>query len=82
MMDDLLRQIVHIDDGFVGPGIGELVEDMIQQRTPGDTNQRLRHPVGQRAHAHAEAGCEYHGFAGSDGHAGISAGISCWTKES
>jgi hypothetical protein len=59
---------VHIDDGFVDAGIGQLVEHVIEQRTARHLHQRLRHPVRQGAHAQAEAGGEDHGFAGFDRH--------------
>ena len=68
MIDDLVGQIMHIDDGLADAGVAELVEHMIEQRAAGHGHQRLRHPVGQRAHAHAEAGGEDHGFGGLDGH--------------
>ena len=68
--DDLVGQIMHIDDGFADAGVGELVEHMIEQRLAGHAHQRLRHVVGQRAHAQAETGGEDHGFGGRNGHFG------------
>ena len=68
MVDDLVGQIVHIDDGFADAGVTELVEHMIEQRAARHADQRLRHPVRQRTHAHTEACGEHHGFAGFDGH--------------
>jgi hypothetical protein len=50
------------------PALAELVEHVIEQRLARDAHQRLRHPVGQGAHAHAETGGEDHGFGGLDGH--------------
>jgi hypothetical protein len=69
VIDDLVRQVVHIDHGFADAGICQLVEHMIQQRFAGHRYQRLRHPLGQRTHPQAETGGENHGFAGFDGHA-------------
>ena len=68
VIDDLVGQIVHVDDGLADAGIAELVEHMIEQRAAGDAHQRLRHLVGQRPHAQAETGGEDHGFGGLDGH--------------
>jgi len=60
-------QVMHIDDGFADAGGSELVEHMVEQRLAGHAHQRLRHRVGQGAHAQPEAGGEHHGFVGSDG---------------
>src|SRR5665811_287046 len=68
VIDDLVGQIVHIDDGFADAGVAELVEHMIEQRAARDAHQRLWHPVRQGAHAHAKSGGEDHGFEGLDGH--------------
>ena len=68
MIDDLVGQIMHIDDGFGDAGMAELVEHMIEQRLAGHRHHRLRHMVGQRPHPHAETGGEDHGFGGGDGH--------------
>ena len=70
MLDDLVGQIMHVDHGFADAGVGELVEHMVEQRLAGHAHQRLRHVVGQRAHAQAETGGEDHGFGGRDGHFG------------
>ena len=70
VIDDLVGQIMHVDDGFADAGIAELVEHMIEQRAAGHAHQRLWHPVGQGAHAHAKSGGEDHGFGGFDGHFG------------
>ena len=68
MLDDLVRQIMHVDNSFDDAGAGELVQHVIEQRLAGDAHQRLRHVVGQRAHAQAETGGEDHGFGGRNGH--------------
>ena len=68
MLDDLVGQIMHVDHGFADAGAGELVQHVIEQRLAGDAHQRLRHVVGQRAHAQAETGGEDHGFGGRNGH--------------
>ena len=68
MLDDLVGQIMHVDHGFADAGAGELVQHVIEQRLAGHAHQRLRHLVGQRAHAQAETGGEDHGFGGRDGH--------------
>ena len=70
VLDDLVGQIMHVDDGLADAGVGELVEHMVEQRLAGDAHQRLRHLVGQRPHAQAETGGEDHGFGGFDGHFG------------
>ena len=63
-------QIVISDERakLLNTGGGESVEDVVEQRLARDAHQRLRHMVGQRAHAHAETGGEDHGFIGCDGH--------------
>ncbi len=71
VLDDLVGQIMHIDDGFADAGVGELVEHMIEQRTAGHGHQWLRHLVRQGTHARAEAGGENHGFGWFNGHFGI-----------
>ena len=68
MIDDLVGQIMHIDDGLAHAGLRQLVEHMVQQGPARDRHQRFRHPVGQGAHANAKAGGEDHGFGGLDGH--------------
>ena len=68
MGDDLVGQIVHIDHGFADACPGQLVQHVIEQRLSGHLHQRLRHMVGQRAHAQAETGGEDHGFGGCNGH--------------
>jgi hypothetical protein len=68
MLDDLVRQIMHIDHCLGDAGAGELVQHVIEQRLAGNAHQRLRHVVGQRAHAQAETGGEDHGFGGGNGH--------------
>ena len=68
VIDDLVGQIMHVDDGLADAGLAELVEHVVEQRLAGHAHQRLRHPVGQRAHAHAETGGKDHGFGGLDGH--------------
>ena len=70
VFDDLVGQVMHVDHGFGDAGVGELVQHMVKQRLAGHAHQRLRHMVGQGAHAHAEAGGEDHGFGGRDGHLG------------
>ena len=57
-----------IDDGFADAGAAEFVEHMIEQRAAGHLHQGFGQPVRQRAHAHAKAGGEDHGFGGIDGH--------------
>src|SRR5215212_4724894 len=66
VIDDLVRQIVHVDYGFADTSLGELVEHMIEQRSARHTHQWLWHMIGQRAHPYPEAGREYHCFVGSD----------------
>ena len=68
VIDDLVGQIMHVDDGLADAGVGELVEHVIEQRLARHAHQRLWHPVGQRPHAQAETGGEDHGFGGFDGH--------------
>ena len=43
MLDDLVGQIMHVDDGLADAGLGELVEHMIEQRLAGHAHQRFRH---------------------------------------
>jgi hypothetical protein len=50
------------------PAAGELVQHVIEQGLAGHAHQRLRHVVGQRAHAQAETGGKDHGFGGRNGH--------------
>src|ERR1700688_889230 len=47
VLDDLVGQIVHIDDGFADACVGKLVEHMIEQRASRYGHQRLRHLVRQ-----------------------------------
>ncbi len=68
MLDDLVRQIVHVDHRLGHAGIAELVQDVVEQRAAGHLHQRLWHMVRQGPHAQAEAGSEDHGFGGLDGH--------------
>ena len=62
MIDDLVGQIMHVDDGLDDAGLAELVEHMVEQRAARHLHQRLRHVVRQGPHAHAETGGEDHGF--------------------
>jgi hypothetical protein len=59
---------MHVDHGLADAGAGELVKHVIEQRLAGDAHQRLRHVVGQWAHAQAETGGKDHGFGGCNGH--------------
>jgi hypothetical protein len=59
--DKLLGEVVHVDDGFFDAGVGETIEHMVNERFARDPHERLRHGVGQRAHARAEAGGQHHG---------------------
>ena len=61
---DLLGEVMHIDHRALDARLGQPVEHVIDQRLAGDLDQRLRHLVGERAHARAEAGGEHHGVAG------------------
>ncbi len=70
MIDDLVRQIMHVDDGLGHAGRGKLVQHVVKQRSARHPDQGLRQMVGQWPHAQAEAGRENHGFAGIDGHFG------------
>jgi hypothetical protein len=59
---------MHIDHGLTDTGRGELVQHVVEQRLAGNAHQRLRHVVGQWAHAQAKTGGEDHGFAWCNGH--------------
>jgi hypothetical protein len=43
---------------------------MVEQRPPGNRDERLWRGLGQRAHAQAETGGEDHGFGGRNRHLG------------
>ena len=58
---DLLGEVMHVDHRALDAGLGQPVEHMIDQRLAGDLDQRLRHRVGERPHARAEAGGQHHG---------------------
>ena len=58
---DLLGQMMDVDHRALDAGLGEPVEHVVDQRLAGDRHQRLRHAIGERAHAQAEAGGEHHG---------------------
>jgi hypothetical protein len=58
----------YIDDRLGDAGAAELVEHVVEQWLARNPNQRLRHIVGEGAHAHAETGGEDHGFGRMDGH--------------
>ena len=62
---DLVGEVMHVDHGALDAGLGQPVEHVVDQRLAGDLHQRLRHRVGDRPHALAEAGGEHHGAAGS-----------------
>ena len=62
VIDDLIGQIMHIDDGLGDTGGSQLVQHMIEQRLAGNLHQRLRHGVGQRPHAQTKTSGEDHGF--------------------
>ncbi len=68
VLDDLVGQVMHVDHGLADAGLGELVEYVIEQRLSRHAHQRLRHMVGQRAHAQTETGGKDHGFGGRNGH--------------
>ena len=68
VLDDLVGQVMHVDHGLADAGAGELVQHVIEQRLAGHAHQRLRHMVGQRAHAQTETGGKDHGFGGRNGH--------------
>ena len=68
VLDDLVGQVMHIDHGLADAGTGELVQHVIEQWLAGHAHQRLRHMVGQRAHAQTETGGKDHGFGGRNGH--------------
>ena len=68
VIDDLIRQIVHVDDRFADARIRELVEYMIEQGLAGHRDHGLRHPLRQRPHTQAETCGEHHGFGRFDGH--------------
>ena len=57
----LVGEVMHVDDGFFDAGVGETIEHMVNERFARDPHQRLRHRVGQRAHACAESGGQHHG---------------------
>src|SRR5580693_5525392 len=61
VIDDLVGQIMHIDDGFADAGVAEFIEHMIEQCPARHPHQRLWHPVRQGTHAHAETGGKDHG---------------------
>jgi hypothetical protein len=68
MLNDLVGQVMHIHDGLADASARELVQHVVEQRLTGDADQRLRHMVGQGAHAHTETGGKNHGFGGRNGH--------------
>ena len=67
MILDLVRHVVHVDDGGFDARVGKAIEHVIDQRLAGDLDQRLRQRVGQRAHARPEPGGEHHARVGSLG---------------
>ncbi|MGY4347193.1 hypothetical protein ACVWXM_003660 [Bradyrhizobium sp. GM7.3] len=72
MIDDLVRQVMHVDHRLAHAGPTELVEHMVEQRLAGHRNHRFRHLVRQRTHAQAEPCGEHHGFGRFDGHPSLS----------
>ena len=63
MAFDLVGEIVDVDDGGLDPGRGQPVEHVVEQRLAADGDERLRHALGERAHADAVAGRQDHGGA-------------------
>ena len=64
MLFDLVRHVVHVDDGGLDAGVGEPVEHVVDQRLAGDLDQRLRQRVGERAHARPRPGGKHHARCG------------------
>src|SRR6185437_5335854 len=64
---DLIGEMMDVDDRGLDAGGGEAVEHVVDQRLAADGHQRLRHRVGERTHARAEARGEHHGAAGNGG---------------
>ena len=60
----LVGEVVHVDHRALDAGFGQTVEHVVDQRLAADFDQRLGPPVGERAHARAEAGGKHHGAAG------------------
>ena len=59
--DELFGEVMHVDDGFFDADVGETIEHMVNEWFARDPHERLRHRVGQRAHARAESGGQHHG---------------------
>ena len=62
---DLLGEVMHVDHRALDAGFRQPVEHVIDQRLAADLDQWLRHFVGERAHAGAEARRQHHGVARS-----------------
>jgi hypothetical protein len=60
---DLVGEVMHIDHRAFDAGVRQPVKHMVEQGFARDPHQRLRHCVGERAHAVAEAGGQNHGIA-------------------
>src|SRR5690606_24961923 len=60
MLDDLVAEIVHVDDGSLDAAGGEAIEPPVEQRSSSDLDKRLRRMVGQWTHALAEPGRQNH----------------------
>ena len=57
---ELIGEVVHVDDGRLDAGLRESVEHVIDQRTPRERDERLRHGQSERAHALALARGQNH----------------------
>ncbi len=68
VIDDLVGQIMDINNSLADASVAEFIQHMIEQRPACHPHQRLWHPVGEGAHAYAQAGGEDHGFGGFDRH--------------